>query len=258
MVETRTEGPVAHVTLDRPQVHNAFDREMVGRIRQAFEDLGGRDSVRAVVLEGRGKSFSAGGDLNWMRRTIDFSYEENLADARRLSDMFSAVARCPKPVIARVHGAALGGGSGLVAAADMALAVESAVFGFTEVRLGIVAGVISPWVVSRIGAARAREYMLTGERFSAGTALRIGLVHGVAPDLPALDRQIREKIESVLVAAPGAIARTKTLIAAVEARRLDESIEYAARALADARTTEEGQAGMAAFLDGRPPPWLKR
>ncbi len=257
MIETRTEGPVAHVTLDRPQVHNAFDREMVGRIRQAFEDVGGRDSVRAVVLEGRGKSFSAGGDLNWMRRTIDFSYEENLVDARRLSDMFSAVARCPKPVIARVHGAALGGGSGLVAAADMAVALESAVFGFTEVRLGIVAGVISPWVVARIGAARAREYMLTGERFSAATAREIGLVHGVAPDIPALDRTIQEKIESILAAAPGAVARTKALIAGVDGTPLDEATEFAARALAEARTTEEGQAGMAAFLDRRPPPWAK-
>lgn len=256
MIETRIEGPVAHVALDRPRVHNAFDREMVERIREAFEDVGARDAVRVVVLEGAGKSFSAGGDLNWMRRTIDFRYEENLADARRLAGMFSAVARCPKPVIARVHGAALGGGSGLVAAADIALTVESAVFGFTEVRLGIVAGVISPWVVARIGAGRAREHMLTGERFSARAALEIGLVHGVEADLPALDRRIHEKIESILAAAPGAVARTKTLIEAVAGRPIDEAVEYAARALAQARTTEEGQAGMAAFLDGSRPPWL--
>ena len=139
MIETRTEGPVAHVTLNRPQVHNAFDRKMVERIRQAFEDVGRRDYVRVVVLEGRGKSFSAGADLNWMRRMIDFTCEENFADAKHLSDMLYAIARCPKPVIARVHGATLGGGSGLVAAVDIALAVESASFGFTEVRLGIIA-----------------------------------------------------------------------------------------------------------------------
>ena len=258
MIETRTEGPVAHVTLNRPQVHNAFDSEMVERIRQAFEDVGRRDSVRVVVLEGRGKSFSAGADLNWMRRMIDFTYEENLADAKHMSDMFSAIAQCPKPVIARVHGATLGGGSGLVAAADIALAVESASFGFTEVRLGIIAAVISPWVVARIGAGRAREYMLTGERFSAATAFGIGLVHSVAPDLPALDRRIHEKIESILSVAPGAIARTKTLIAEVDRRPFEESIEYAAHALAEARTTEEGQFGMAAFLERRPPPWVKK
>ena len=248
---------VARVTLDRPEVHNAFNGELAASIASAFKDLGGRPEVRVIVLAGNGKSFCAGGDLQWMRRTIGFTDEENLADARRMAAMFRSIALCPKPVIARVHGAALGGGSGLVAAADIAIAQASAVFGFTEVRLGIVPGVISAYIVSRIGAGRAREYCLTGEKFPAAVAQSIGLIHSVASDTEALDAAVRAKTDEILMAGPDAVSETKALIAEVAGRSLDSAADYGARALVRARSGAEGQAGIQAFLERRPPPWVK-
>ncbi len=256
MLEIEINGAVAWVVLDRPEVHNAFNDELVRRITVAFEDLGSRSEVRAVVLAGKGKSFCAGVDLNWMRQTIGRSFQENLSDAAEISKMLRTIASCPKPVIARVHGTALGGGAGLVAAVDLALAMKSAVFGFTEVRLGVVPGVVSPFILPRIGAGRAREYFTTGERFSADTACRIGLVNSVLPDTETLDRAIDSKIEQILTAAPGAVAATKSLIAEVSSREGNSAIDYAERALARARVSEEGRAGMKAFLEGRKPPWV--
>jgi methylglutaconyl-CoA hydratase len=258
MLDVRYDAAVARIALDRPEVHNAFDGEMVARLTGVFEDLGQQDDVRVIVLSGNGPSFSAGGDLNWMRRTIDFSIDENLADARRLAGMFHTIAACPKPVVARVHGAALGGGAGLVAVADIAIAMETAVFGFTEVRLGIVPAVISPWVVARIGAGRAREYLLTGERFSAATASAIGLVHRVVGSSDALDAEVGTTTRDLLAAGPLAIARTKSLIWEAVAGSPDSAVGWSARALAEARTSDEGQAGMAAFLERRKPPWARQ
>src|SRR5258705_9977393 len=173
MLKIDVHRSVAFVLLDRPNVHNAFNDELVRQITEAFTELGRRDEVRVIVLAGNGKSFCAGADLNWMKRMVQFTHEENVADAKAVSRMYLAIANCPKPVIARVHGAALGGGAGLVAACDIGVAIESAQFGFTEVKLGIIPGVISPFVISRIGPGRAREFFITGERFPAATALQI-------------------------------------------------------------------------------------
>ncbi len=176
------DGGVLRVTLARPERRNAFDAPLIAELADAFADVG---DARAVVLAGDGPAFCAGADVEWQRSSIDLSYEENVEDARRLYRMLESIFRCPAPVVARIQGYALGGGSGLTACADIALAAEDAVFGFSEVRLGIIPSVISPWVLARIGPAAARRYFLTGERFDAATALRIGLVHEVALDVDA-------------------------------------------------------------------------
>ena len=258
MLKIETDGAVARVTFDRPEVHNAFNDELIPQVTETFDELGARDEIRAIVLAGNGKSFCAGGDLNWMKRMVDYTFEENVADATRMAGMFRSIASCPKPVIGRVHGAALGGGAGVVAAVDIAVAVESAKFGFTEVKLGIIPGVISAFVVARIGAGRAREFFTTGERFTADVAHSIGLVHQVVADDAALDAMIESKIEQIFTAAPGAIAETKLLISEVSRRPLDSAIEYAAEAIARARSSPEGQAGMKAFLSREKPPWVQK
>src|SRR5438309_1971555 len=212
MLIVDVQKPVARVTLDRPDTHNAFNDELIPLVTDAFKELGSRNDVRVIVLGGSGKSFCAGADLNWMKRMVQYSHEENIEDARRLAGMYLAIAKCPKPVIARVHGAALGGGAGLVAACDIGIAVESAQFGFTEVKLGIIPGVISPFVISRIGPGRAREFFITGERFPASVALDIGLVQHVVTDETALDALIDSKIAQILTSAPGAVAAAKELI----------------------------------------------
>lgn len=258
MLEVLITDQVARVTLDRPEVHNAFNDALVARMTATFEHLGRRDDVGVIVLGGNGKSFSAGGDLAWMRRVADFTEEENLRDARNMAAMFHSIAACPKPVVARVHGAALGGGAGLVAAADLAIAQESAVFGFPEVLLGIVPGVISPYVVGRIGSGRAREYCLTGERFPARTALSIGLVHAVETDEAALDAAIRKKVAKLLKAGPNAVAETKWLLIEAAARAPEDAADYGARVMARVRASEEGRAGIRAFLENQRPPWQDR
>jgi methylglutaconyl-CoA hydratase len=221
MLKVDTGKHIARVTLDRPDVHNAFNDELIKLVTEAFADLGARDDVRAIVLAGNGKSFCAGADLNWMKRMVQYSREENVEDARALGRMFLAIAKCPKPVIARVHGAALGGGAGLAAACDIAIALESAQFGFTEVKLGILPAVISPFVIARIGAAKAREFFITGERFLAAVALNIGLVQHVVAHEFALDALIDSKISQILTSAPGAVAAAKELIFGVAARTLE-------------------------------------
>jgi len=233
------DGPLLRVSLAKPDRRNAFDAELIRELTQAFADVG---DARAVVLAGEGKSFCAGADVDWQRSAIDLSYEENVDDALRLYEMCQAIDHCPAPVIARVQGYALGGGSGLVACADVAIAAPDATFGFSEVKLGIIPAVISPFVLPKIGA-HARRYFLTGERFDAQTALRIGLVHEVADDLDgAVDRVVAE----VLTAAPGAVREAKKLI-----RKPPDGAE-AARIAARLRTGDEGQEGLRAFLEGRP------
>src|SRR5215472_12505930 len=212
MLKVDIQKPIAHVTLDRPDLHNAFNDELIVLITKAFAEVAANPDIRVVIVGGNGKSFCAGADLTWMKRMANYTREENIADARVAAKMFSAIATCPKPVIGRVHGAALGGGAGLVAACDIAIAMESAQFGFTEVKLGIIPAVISPFVISRIGAGRAREFFLTGERFPASVALNMGLVQHVVPDESALDALIEGKVAQILTAAPGAIAAAKDLI----------------------------------------------
>ena len=256
MLKIDVQSPVVRVTLDRPDVHNALNDELIALLKETFEEFGQRQDVRVIVLAGNGKSFCAGADLNWMRRVASFSFEQNVADARMIAQMYLAIAKCPKPVIARVHGAALGGGAGLVAACDIGIAVEAAQFGFTEVKLGIIPAVISPFVISRIGAPRAREFFLTGERFLAGIAHQLGLVQHVVINEGALDTLISVKLSQILTSSPAAIAAAKELIFGVAERTLETSIDFTAHAIARARASAEGQAGMEAFLTRTKPPWI--
>jgi methylglutaconyl-CoA hydratase len=258
MLKVQIDKPVARVTLDRPDIHNALNDELIPLVTQAFTDLSSREDVRVIVLAGNGKSFCAGGDLNWMKRMVEYSREENLEDARRLARMYLAIAQCSKPVIARIHGAALGGGSGLAAACDIAIAVESAQFGFTEVKLGILPAVISPFVISRIGPGRAREYFITGERFLAAVAANIGLIQHVVAHELALDALIDSKISQILTSAPGAVAAAKELVFGVTAKSFEGALEITAEAIAKVRAGAEGQAGMKAFLERQKPPWIDK
>src|SRR5437667_4160019 len=258
MLKVDIHKPIASVLLDRPDVHNAFNDELVKLLTDTFTELGARDDVRVIVLGGNGKSFCAGADLNWMKRMVHYTRQENLEDARAVGQMYLTIAKCPKPVIARVHGAALGGGAGLVAACDIGIAVESVQFGFTEVKLGILPAVISPFVIARIGPGRAREYFITGERFLAAAALQIGLIQHVVLHEPALDLLVESKISQILTSAPAAVAAAKELVFGVAAQTLESSVEFTADAIARARAGEEGQAGMAAFLERRKPPWIEK
>src|SRR6185295_1088096 len=258
MLKLEIRNKVAYVILDRPDVHNAFNEELVRQLTDAFTELGRRDDVRVIVLRANGKSFCAGADLNWMKRMVQYSYKENLEDARGVGRMFLAIAKCPKPVIARVHGAALGGGAGLVAACDIGIAIESVQFGFSEVKLGIIPALISPFVIARVGPGRAREFFLTGERFLAPVAMSIGLIQHVVSHEPALDALIDSKISQILTSAPKAVAAAKELVFGVAARTLEGSLDYAAEAIAHARASEEGQAGMQAFLERHKPPWIEK
>jgi methylglutaconyl-CoA hydratase len=236
-------GPVLRVTLARPGRRNAFDAALIAELTDAFADVG---DARAVVLAGDGDVFCAGADVEWQRASIDLTYDENVADALRLFQMCEAIDRCPAPVVARVQGYALGGGSGLVACADIAIADAQTVFGFTEVRLGIVPAVISPFVLARIGAA-ARRYFLTGERFGADVALRIGLVSEVADG--DLDERVDAAVTDLLTGGPEAVRAAKELVR--ERPRGDET----ARIAAARRTSAEGQDGLRAFLEKRAPAW---
>jgi enoyl-CoA hydratase/carnithine racemase len=237
------DGPVLKVTLSRPERHNAFDAALIAELTDAFTDVG---DARAVVLAGEGESFCAGADVEWQRSSIDLTYEENVEDALRLFRMCETIDRCPAPVVVKVHGYALGGGSGLVACADIAVAAEDAVFGFTEVRLGIIPAVISPFVFAKIGPGAARRWFLTGEHFGADVALRIGLVQEVAPD-PA--ESVATIVDALLAGGPEAVRGAKGL--AHERPAGPELAEIAAAR----RTSEEGQAGLRAFLEKRTPPW---
>jgi methylglutaconyl-CoA hydratase len=258
MLKTAIEKNAAFVVLDRPDVHNAFNDELVQQITATFTELGQRPEIRVIVLCANGKSFCAGADLNWMKRMVQYSHEENLADARAAGRMFLAIAKCPKPVIARVHGAALGGGAGLVAACDIGIAIESAQFGFTEVKLGIIPALISPFVIAKIGPGRAREFFITGERFLAPVAMTIGLIQHVASHELALDALIDSKISQILTSAPCAIAAAKELVSGIAAQNLEKSVEFAAEAIARLRASGEGQAGMKAFLERQKPPWIEK
>ena len=232
------DSDVLRVTLARPERRNAFDAQLIADLTEAFADVG---DVRAVVLAGEGETFCAGADIDWQRSAIDLSYEDNVEDALKLYRMCETIDRCPAPVVARIQGFALGGGSGLAACADIAVAASDATFGFTEVKLGIVPAVISPFVLPKIGQ-HARRYFLTGERFDARTALRIGLVHDVTDELDATTQAI---VEQLLSSGPKAVREAKQLIR--ERPGGQETAELAARL----RASEEGQVRLRAFLERR-------
>ena len=249
------DGAIIRVILNRPSSHNALTPQMILALRERFDDLGQDDSVRVVILTGRGRSFCAGADLGSMRDAADFTYEENVADGQAIFDLMMAVNGCPKPVIARINGAAIGGGAGLVSCCDISVAVSGSIFAFSETRLGIVPAVISPFVIAKIGAGFARELFLTGERFTAEWAQRIGLVQHVVPDETALDELLQDRFEQLLQAAPGAQAAVKTLIATLARRPEHELRAYTSELIARRRASEEGREGMSAFLEKRKPWW---
>lgn len=248
-------GTVARVVLDRPAMRNAFDDRLAARLREVFDALDGDASVRVVVLEGTGDFFCAGGDLAWMRRSGRLPPAENLDDARAFVAAFAAVDRCRKPVVAKVRGAALGGGAGLLAVVDVAVAAATTTVGFPEVKLGIVPAAISPYVVSRIGWAAARRWFLTGERFDAATAQRMGLVHEVVPEAE-LDGVVDRVVASLLSSGPEAVTRAKRLLKGLNALAPDQALmDLTARTIADARASAEAQEGLSAFLEKRKPAW---
>ncbi len=256
MLEVSTDPRgIARVTLNRPQKHNAFDEALIAALHAAFTSLAATPP-RAVILSGTGRSFCAGADADWMRRAAGWSEAENRADAQKLSDMLAAIDGCPAPVIAIAHGAAFGGGAGLVACADLAVAHPETLFAFSEVRLGITPATISPFVLAAIGPRAARRWFLTGERFDALEAQRIGLVHAVSETPEAV---VDAWLEALLASAPGAVAEAKRLVRDLAGRPIDEGLraETAAR-IAARRATGEAKEGMAAFLDKRPPAWVTR
>ena len=246
---------VAWLGLNRPSVHNAFDLALMQALSDALKCLAGDDRVRLAVLYGHGKSFCAGGDLNWMRSMKEYSFEENIADSQVLADMFTALYRFPKPLIGVVHGAALGGGCGLVALCDYVLSSDSARFGFTETRLGLLPAVISPFVIQKIGVSAARAHFISGALFDAQEALRIGLVHEIAAE-DALEAARDAAIARFLQAAPNASVQAKALIHALQA--FDEPTkarDLTVQTIAKARLSAEAQEGMAALLDKTTPSW---
>jgi len=254
---TEIDRGVGIVTLNRSDRHNAFDDVTIVELTRALGAFAAEPAVRVIVIGSVGKSFCAGADLGWMQRAAAQGAEENLRDARALAEMLRHVAQCQKPVIARVQGPAYGGGVGLIAACDIAIATFEAQFALTEVRLGIIPAAISPHVIAAIGERHARRYMLTAERFSAAEAYRIGLVHEIVPDAAALDDAIGDLIEALLKNGPDALTECKQLIGAVANRPLsDEVIEDTASRIARVRATPEAQEGMAAFLAKRKPSWI--
>ncbi len=250
------EGPVATVALARPESHNALDAWLIEEVTRCFEELSEDGDVRVVVLTGEGRSFCAGADVRYMRDTANFTHEENLEDARRLAAMFRAVDECPKPVVAKVRGAAIGGGVGLVAASDLAVAEVGTRFAFSEVRLGIAPATIAPFVVRKIGQSYSRALFLTGERFDAELAREMGLVHQVATK-DELDAVVDRKVSQLLKGGPDALAAVKQILRQIEAVEPMEATGLLAGLISDLRVGEEGQEGLAAFLEKREPSWRK-
>ena len=253
-LKVRHEGAVTTVSLNRPDAHNALNAALISDLTQVFDDLAESEEVRVVVMAGEGRSFCAGADIGYMRDTAGLSYEENLEDARRLGAMFRAVDECPKPVVAKVRGAAMGGGAGLVAAADVVVAEEGSRFAFSEVRLGIAPATIAPFVVRKIGPSRTRSLFLTGERFDGARACEIGLVHEVVPS-EGLDASVEKKVGELLAGGPDAQASVKALLRQLETLEPMDAPGLMSRVISELRTGEEGQEGLAAFLEKREPRW---
>lgn len=252
-----TAGHVARITLNRPEVRNAFNDEVIAELTQAFTAVGQDPAVRAVVLAAEGPAFCAGADLNWMRRMADYTRDENLADAAKLAAMLQALYTCPKPTVARIQGDVFAGGMGLVAACDMAVSVDTATFCLSEVKLGLAPSTISPYVIRAMGARASHRYFLTAERFSAAEALRIGFVHEVVADAPALDAKVDELLKALTTASPHAVTACKTLLHDVAGQDIDAKlVARTVESIADLRASEQGREGVQSFLQKRKPGWL--
>ena len=254
-LEITQAGPVVRVTLNRPEVRNAFNEAMIEELTAWAESVRLGGVTRLAILQGAGKSFCAGADLTWMSSMVGYSRQENIRDARAAGRMFEALNSIPVPLIGRVHGAALGGGAGLAAVCDIVVAADDAVFGFTEAKLGIVPAVIAPFTIAKIGQSAARELFLTAARFSAPRAREVGLVHAIVPD-GNLDAAIDAIVGELLTSGPEAIAGAKALIAGVAGREPGAVGDLTAETIARHRVSPEGQAGMRAFLEKRKAPWV--
>ena len=249
------ENKVVWITLNRPEVHNAFNSVMINELNAVFDLAKDDPDVRVVVLTGKGKSFCAGADLNWMKEIIKYSFEQNLEESMNIAELMHKIYALPKPVIAMVNGAAIGGGTGFVSASDIAIASDNAKFGLSEVKIGLVPAAISPYVVRKIGESKAREYFFTGKRISAKTAKDIGLINDMVP-FTELRARIDSLIEQLVTSGPEAIACCKELLIKVPRMNASEVKEFTARMIANLRVSEEGQEGMAAFLEKRKPKWM--
>ena len=254
-VRLMREGAVARVVLSRPDLRNAFNDQMLADLREAFATIRDDSGLRAVVLTGEGVSFCAGADLHWMKRVVDYTYDQNYEDSLNLARMLREVYCCPKPVVGRINGPAIGGGTGMVAVCDIAIAVESAFFALTETKLGLTPATISPYLLKRMGERNLRECFLTGERFSAVRAAEMGLVNAVVP-VHKLDAVVDAKIDMILTGGPQALAVSQELIREVAERSLEDNGPYTAEVIARLRMSPEGQEGMNAFLGKKMPRWV--
>jgi methylglutaconyl-CoA hydratase len=252
----RTDGDVEHVTLNRPEVRNAFNPALIAELTDWARGVDGRPNLRVAVLSGAGKVFSAGADLAWMAETATYTREQNVEDARRMATMFQALDTLPIPLVGRIHGAALGGGSGLVAVCDVVVADDHTTFGFTEVKLGLLPGVISPYALAKIGRSAARELFLTGARFPAARAREIGLIHAVTT-ADRLDPTVADYVRELVAAGPEAVRAAKQMIRRVWTLSGDQVRDVTADAIADRRVSDEGREGIRAFLEKRAPSWAK-
>ena len=256
MLEVTQQGGVARVTLNRPELRNAFDDALIGKLKAAFDEIGQDKAVRVMVLAGNGPAFCAGADLNWMKRMAAYGYDQNLADAQALATMLATLERMPKPTIARVHGPVFAGGTGLVAACDIAVGTPEAKFCFSEAKLGLSPATISPYVMRSIGARMAGRYFLTAEVFDAQEALRIGMLSALVP-AAELDATIDSLLNHVLAGGSAAHARIKDLIRDVAGRPIDDELKAdTARRIAEIRASDEGREGIASFLEKRKPKWV--
>ena len=249
-----TDNGVTTVTLNRPEIHNAFNEVMLAELIDVFGALRKDERIRVVILTGAGKSFCAGADLAWMKKVISYTYEENLEDSNQISECMHGLYTLPQPSIARVNGAAIGGGMGLVSACDIVIAADEAVFSLSEVKIGLIPACISPYVLKRAGEARCREFFLTGERLTADRALAAGLINRAVPP-GDLDRAVAETVEKLLSSGPRALATCKELLQRLPEISLEEAKGFTARVIANLRMGDEGQEGMNAFLEKRKPAW---
>ena len=256
-LNVQREGPVLQVRLNRTDVRNAFNDQLITEGIELFDTLAREvEGLRAVVLGGEGSVFCAGADLNWMSTMVSYTREENIADSSRLAKLFASINECPLPVIGRIQGAAIGGGVGLVAVCDIAIATADAKFGLSEVKLGILPAVISPYVIAKIGETHARALFLTGERFGSERAASIGLVHEVVPDEVSLDAAIARIVKELVSSGPAAVRECKRLIDFVSSCDSTDAVPYTIEAIAERRVSAEGQAGMKAFLEKKKAPWI--
>lgn len=256
-VQLKIDGPIGIVTLNNPEKHNAFDDVLITDLTAAFHSLEANDAVRVIILSAAGKSFSAGADLNWMKRMSTYSEVENLRDAMALGELMRTLHGISKPTIARVHGAAYGGGVGLVACCDIAIGSQAASFSLSEAKLGLIPAVISPYVIAAIGERAAHRYFLTAERFDAAEAFRLGLLHELAADDDAMDDKINDFVTALMTCGPHAMKAAKRLIAAVANRPIDDAvIADTAQRIAQLRASDEGKEGIRAFLEKRKASWI--